>query len=285
MGKSHAQVSSGQAGYMAFALSRLGISPSLIGNVGADMLGKQILTDLATYGVDTRGVVVTPGGQTGITVAIVRSDGERAFVSNLGCLVDFTEKIIADQRALVEEASIVCLVGIFCLPGLPLQAIARLMKDARQAGKVTMLDTGWDPGGWSAGTLTRMREILKEVTLFLPNLDEARAITGKESVSEAARALQALGVEIVAIKNGAQGSYARQGKQTVQIPARSVHVYDAVGAGDVFNSGFLYSFQQNWPLGDCLRFGNSASSLYISRQSNRFPTLEEVLSVYQEYPV
>ena len=72
LGTSHMQVSSGQAGYLSFALSRLGIPPSLIGNVGEDMLGKQILADLDAYGVDLRGVWVTPGGQTGITVAIVR---------------------------------------------------------------------------------------------------------------------------------------------------------------------------------------------------------------------
>ncbi len=284
LGTSHMQVSSGQAGYLSFALSRLGIPPSLIGNVGEDILGKQILADLDAYGVDLRGVWLTPGGQTGITVAIVREDGERAFVSNLGCLTDFSEQTVLPHWNLVSDASIVCLVGIFVLPGLDYQSIFRLLLDARQAGKMTMLDTGWDSAGWTADTLAGMRTILKQVTLFMPNQDEARAITGKESVDDAAAALQDLGPELVVIKCGAQGSYARWGESIRQVPALPVAVFDAVGAGDVFNSGFLYALLQKWPLEDCLKFGNSASSVYISRKADRFPHLEEVMKVFREYP-
>jgi ribokinase len=284
LGTSHMQVSSGQAGYLSFALSRLGIPPNLIGNVGEDMLGKQILADLDAYGIDLRGIWVTPGGQTGITVAIVREDGERAFVSNLGCLTDFSEQTILNRWDLVKEASIVCLVGTFVLPGLAYPSIFRLLADARQAGKITMLDTGWDSAGWTADTQAGMRSILKQVTLFMPNLDEARAITGKENVGDAAAALQDLGPELVVIKCGAQGSYARRGETVRQVPACSVQVFDAVGAGDVFNSGFLYALLQKWPLEDCLKFGNSASSLYISRQADRFPHFDEVLKVFREYP-
>jgi ribokinase len=284
LGTSHMQVSSGQAGYLSFALSRLGIPPSLIGNVGEDMLGRQILTDLESYGVDLRGVWVTPGGQTGITVAIVREDGERAFVSNLGCLTDFSEQTVLPHWSLVRDAAIVCLVGIFVLPGLTYQSIFRLLSDARQAGKMTMLDTGWDSAGWTAETQAGMRIILKQVKLFIPNLDEARAITGKEKVGDAAAALQDLGPELVVIKCGAQGSYARWGESIQQVPALPVSVFDAVGAGDVFNSGFLYALLQKWPLEDCLKFGNSASSVYISRQADRFPHLDEVMKVFREYP-
>lgn len=150
---------------------------------------------------------------------------------------------------------------------------------------MTMLDTGWDPVGWTAETREGMYAILRQVTLFLPNLDEARAITGIEDVGEAAAALQAMGPELVVVKCGAQGSYARQGDQILQVPARPVSVYDAVGAGDVFNSGFLYALLQGWSLGDCLKFGNSASSLYISRQADRFPGLDEVMQIFREYPL
>ena len=284
LGTSHMQVSSGQAGYLSFALSRLEVLPALIGNVGEDMLGKQILADLGAYRIGLQGVWVTPTGQTGITVAIVREDGERAFVSNLGCLKDFSEQTVLKHWNLVDAASIVCLVGTFVLPGLTYPSISRLLSAVQQAGKQTMLDTGWDSGGWTANTQAGIRTILKHVTLFMPNLDEARAITGKEKVEDAAAALQDLGPELVVIKCGAQGSYARWGESVQQVPARHVPVFDAVGAGDVFNAGFLYALLQKWPLEDCLKFGNSASSVYISRQVDRFPYLDEVIKVFREYP-
>jgi ribokinase len=84
IGSSHALMSSGQAGYTAFALGRLGVPTSVVATVGDDLNGKKIIEDLITYSVDTDGVIIVPGGQTGITVAIIREDGERAFVSTLG---------------------------------------------------------------------------------------------------------------------------------------------------------------------------------------------------------
>ena len=278
------QVSSGQAGYLAFALRRLGIPTSLVANVGDDAYGRQILSDLQASGADTRAVEASPGSRTGITVAIVRPDGERAFVSDLGCLADFSPANVQRGWAQVEEAPIACLVGLFCLPGLSLKEAARLLGQARAAGKQTMLDTGWDTHNWPSATLAGMRALLGEVTLFMPNWDEARAITGQDTLKAAARQLQDLGPETVVIKCGAQGSYALRRGQACQVAPRSVRVYDAVGAGDVFNAGFLAGLRQGWPMEACLSFGNSVASLYISREQDRFPTLAAALATAQEYP-
>jgi ribokinase len=276
MGTSHSHVSSGQAGYLAFALSRLGVPVGLVANVGEDLNGQQIVRDLRSYGIDTRGVGVTPGGQTGISIAIVRTDGERAFVSDLGCLWSFTETNIRSSWQMVEDAEVVCLVGLFCLPGLTFDGAARQLGAARQAGKTTMLDTGWDPRNWPEETRAGMRLLLNEVSLFMPNWDEARAITGQDTLEDAARELLSWGPEIVVIKCGDQGSFAFRAGYSCQARPRAVVVQDAVGAGDVFNAGFLYSLWQDRPLPDCLAFGNTIASMYISRTTDRFPSLAEV---------
>jgi ribokinase len=276
MGTSHAQVSSGQAGYLAFALSRLGIPVGLVANVGEDLSGQQIVNDLNAFGVDTQGVAVTPGKKTGISIAVVRTDGERAFITDLGCLWDFTEDNIIMNWERVEAASIVCLVGLFCIPGLSFEAAARQMGAARRAGKITMLDTGWDPRNWTDETRAGMRLLLKEISLFIPNFDEARAITGQDTVEGAAKMLRSWGPDMVVIKCGDQGSYAFTGDQSFYVLPKPVVVQDAVGAGDVFNAGFLYGLRQDWPLTQCLEFGNSIASLYISRTTERFPTLADV---------
>ena len=284
MGDDHFQTSSGQAGYLAFALSRLGIPTSLVGNVGDDLYGKQIMDDLSAFGINAQGVQVMTGKGTGITVAIVRADGERAFVSDLACLHNFTEGLVEQNWEQLKNASVVCLVGLFCIPGLSFQAATRQLGKARKAGKTTMLDTGWDPQNWSEETLSGMRELLKEVTLFLPNWDEARAITGQKTVEDAALALQALGPDTVVIKCGEQGSYVRSGNQSCRLPPRPVQVRDAVGAGDVFNAGFLLGLRHAWPMEACLAVGNTAASLYISRKENRFPRLDEVFAAGRDYP-
>ncbi len=277
-GSTHLLVSSGQTGYTAFALSRLGVSTSVVGNVGEDINGKQVLDDLKSYGIDTGGVIVNHGSQTGIAVAIVREDGERAFVTTLGCSQDFNEDMVLEHWDKPAEASIVCLVGLFCTPNLTLKSATSLLGRARQAGKVTMLDTGWDPHNWKLDTVSDMKELLGEVSLFMPNFDEARAITNKDSPEKALIALQEFGPEIVVVKCGSEGSFCRQDDHTFFVPPRKVQVFDAVGAGDTFNAGFIFGLRHNWPIDACLAFGNTVASIYISRVTDRWPWLEEVIA-------
>ncbi|OQY92304.1 MAG: hypothetical protein B6D39_04835 [Anaerolineae bacterium UTCFX2] len=283
LGVSHSQVSSGQAGYTAFALRGLGVPVSLISLVGDDLYGQQIQTDLQKSGVDLDGVSVYPGGQTGITVAIVRADGERAFVSNLGCSVHFGLKDIAPFANKQREADIVGVVGIFNLPGFSLPDVHRLFTDLRAAGKTTMLDSGWDPQKWQPDTLRDFRALLGKTTLFMPNWDEARAITGADNLPDSGRALLGYGAELVVIKNGEEGSYVFTQNEESFLPALEVEVHDAVGAGDTFNAGFITGYRQGWRLKACLALGNAAAAIYISRSANRFPSLAEALAAASPY--
>jgi sugar/nucleoside kinase (ribokinase family) len=282
-GSSHRVVSSGQAGYLALALSRLGVPTTLVSNVGQDYYGSRLLKDLRSEGVDVSAVEVSEGSPTGVTVAIVRADGERAFVSGPGSLRDFDEQLVLRHWSHVEAARCVCLVGLFNLPALSLGAAELLMASARHSGKTTMLDTGWDPDNWSPDTVSALTELLRQVTIFMPNQDEAHAITGERDPAAAARTLLGFGPELVVVKCGAQGSFALSRSESVSLPALPVQVCDAVGAGDVFDGGFLYALSRNWPVRSCLAFGNAAASLYISRVVHRFPTSDEVRAAAKAY--
>jgi ribokinase len=278
LGTDQVLVSSGQAGYLAFALSRLGVPISLIGNVGQDIYGDQILSDLRRFDLDISGVEVSHHRPTGIAVAIVRPDGERAFVTNLGSMAAFEKQNIERHWSALRESSLLALVGLFMLPSLGIEGAIEIMGHARAEGKVTMLDTGWDPANWPDNTIDRIGRLLQEVDLFLPNLDEAMAITGENTVERAMDRLQSMGPELVVVKCGEQGSYTQVSNKIIHVEARPVSVFDAVGAGDVFNAGLITALRWGWPIEASMGFGNTASSLYISRATDRFPKLEEVIS-------
>ena len=280
-GGSHVLVTAGQAGYTALSLRGLDTPTRLIGNVGADLFGEQILAELGKSGIDISGCEVTHAGQTGFTVAIVRPDGERAFVTSFGCLKDFDQAMVERHWDQVQSASIVCLDGMFTLPGLPLSAAAFLLRRARQEGKITVLDTGWDPANWAASTRREMEFVLAETDIFLPNWDEASALTAASTISKAARSLQSLGPELVVIKQGDRGSFACFRESFWSLPAIPVHVFDTVGAGDNFNAGFLTALRRGWAIVDCMAFGSATAALYISRPTNRFPGSSEVLEAAQ----
>jgi sugar/nucleoside kinase (ribokinase family) len=275
-GDDHLLVSSGQTTYTAFALAALGEPVAVIGCVGEDPWGEKIRRDLDARGVDTAGLETVPGGQTALTVAAVRPDGERAFLSNFACLAHADETVLARHWDIVEGAGLVALLGVFSWPGLSLARTAPLFARARRAGKTTMLDTGWDPEGWQPPTLAALQGLLAQTSIFMPNLDEARAVTGAADPSDAARRLAALGPELVVVKLGREGSLARADGREVRQQALPAQVVDTVGAGDVFNAGFLHAHLRCRPLEACLAAGSAAAALYIARPCDRFPTAAQV---------
>src|SRR3954464_7330254 len=283
-GTSHITASSGQAGSLAMALARFGAPVSIVANVGGDAFGRQILDDLGRHGVPRDGVEIA-AGQTGVTVGIARPDGERAFISDFASLHEFDEALVARHWDLVAAADVVCLVGQFCLSQITPDVATRLLRRARTEEKVTVLDTGWDPAGWPSETVTGIRRLLREVDLFLPNHDESAAITGAIAPEEAAAILQSYGPEAVVVKCGPTGSHLRKGEETQTLPALPVHVYDAVGAGDTFNAGFLYGLWRGWSPPAAQAFGSAAAALYVSRQSDRFPEVAEVTVAGTPYGV
>ena len=168
-------------------------------------------------------------------------------------------------------------MGLFNLPSLDLDAAKRLLARARADGKKTVLDTGWDPNGWPVETVEGVRSLLSEVDIFLPNAEEAFAVTGVTDAMAAAEALdKASGGGLVVIKRGGEGSLARQGGQLWVAPAFQTKVHDAVGAGDVFNAGFLYGYLRGWEIPVSMTFANATASVYVSRSQNRFPSASEV---------
>jgi len=283
LGDNYVLVSSGQSAYTAFALSKFGVPTSLVGNVGSDIYGEKITQDLAASGLDISSVEVVQNGNTGITVAIVRKDGERAFVSDPSSLSKFDRELVERHLSKILSASIVCLVGIFFLPSFSLDDASYLFQSVRNAGKLSLLDTGWDPDNWGKQTVKDLRGSLQFVDFFIPNMDEARAITGIDDPHTAGLALLSDGCGTVVIKLGGEGSLLVSNSGEIHIPAHKVNVYDAVGAGDVFNAGFIFGTLQDWPLEARMVFGTATSASYISKPTDRFPGIHEVISLANQH--
>ncbi len=85
-----------------------------------------------------------------------------------------------------------------------------------------------------------------------------------------------LGPELVVVKLGNQGSLGWSAGRVISQEAVPVDVVDTVGAGDVFNAGFLHARVRGEPLERCLRFGAATAAVYIGRRRDRFPSAEEV---------
>ena len=275
-GTNHSSGSAGQAGYLARGLAALGMAAGVVGNVGRDDAGSQILRDLSGAGVSIEGVEVSPTGATALSIAIVRPDGERAFLSDFASLSELDEALVMRHWDVVRRATYVCLVGLFNLPALDLPAAKRILAAAQAEGRTTVLDTGWDPQGWQPATVEGVRALLEDVDIFLPNADEACALTGEADPMAAAQRLEQWGCRLVVVKMGGEGSLARRAGQVWQSPALSTAVHDTVGAGDLFNAGFISGVAGGRDTPAAMAFANAAASIYVSRSQDRFPSPTEV---------
>ena len=218
--------------------------------------------------MDTGNVIIRPDGQTGLSV-ILNENADRAILTHLGLIADLKASDIADN--LLSKTRHLHVASYFLQtklqPDLP-----ALFQRAHSLGLTTSLDTNYDPSEKWAG----FDELLSATDVFLPNKTEALSITRSNDVESAARQLAGKS-KLVAIKLGADGAIACAGKEMARSKSILVNVVDTVGAGDSFDSGFIFGYLNNWPLEKSLRLACICGALSTQKAGGRNgqPTLEE----------
>ncbi len=136
--------SGGCAANTAVSLAKLGVSTSVIGKVGADGLGDFLEQALSNHGVNTSGIVrcddATP---TSATMVLVDDSGERTFLHAVGANAAF--QFMDIDWGVVETAPILHIAGPYLLTSFMGEGSTAAAKRAQEMGKLTTLDTVWDP--------------------------------------------------------------------------------------------------------------------------------------------
>jgi sugar/nucleoside kinase (ribokinase family) len=249
----------GSACIFACQAAKLALRVGILGRVGADAYGELVLRRLRESGVDTRWVQVDARLKTGIGVTLCRADGDRAILTYGGSLnavypADLTDEFLASARHF-HYCSYYLQTNL--LPEIP-----AILRRARGLGLTISLDTNWDPQEtWDGG----LAESLAQADLFLPNEQEARAITGQPTVEHALDSLLRR-VPTVAVKLGERGALVGRGAERLLAPVERVEKpLDTVGAGDSFDAGFVVGWLRGLPLAECAALGNAcgrATTLY-----------------------
>ncbi len=269
-------VTSGQAGYMALGAAALGAEVAIVGVVGDDDDGRFIVEDLSRHAVGISGIGRIAGAATGLTVALIRTDGERCFVSDVGASASFAPAHIEQNWSIVAAAKAMAIVGLFNIPGIGLNDVGVLFAKARDAGIYTIFDPGWDTAGWPAQTRTRILEVLSSVDLFLPNEDEALALTGAADPRTALLQLSEATAGRVVVKCGSKGSMALVDGELLAVPARPVVGANAVGAGDLYDAALTTALQSGRDFREAMEFASRAAEHYVGRLHDRYPSLADL---------
>jgi sugar/nucleoside kinase (ribokinase family) len=263
------EVSGGSAANTAAGIASLGGGVAFIGKVRDDELGEIFAHDLRSTGV----VYTTPTGTSGPPTArclvLITPDAERTMSTYLGTASEMSAADV--DPALVASAGITYVEGY--LVGLPSAegALEAAVTAAHAAGRKVALTLS-DPA-WVALQHDAFKALLPDVDILLGNETEGLELTGESSL-EAAAAILAQSVDVVALTRGPAGAIATDGRETVSVGAEPVaKVVDTTGAGDLFAAGFLLGFARARPLEVCLRLGALAAAEVISHIGARPQTL------------
>lgn len=248
------------------ALRRLGINVGWMGTLGTDIFSRYVGDWLANEGVSLDWVLRRDEPFQRVTVALSYPH-ERAFVS----YIDPPPELISHATAAVRarECSHVHFTGLAIG-----EVVIALLDDARAAGITASMDCQHRPYTLDE---PRVQEVLKRLTIFMPNAVEARTLTGETDLDRAAAALLRF-VPMLVIKDGANGAIAWQNGEKISSIPMNVTPLDTTGAGDVFNAGFLAAIRAGHDLSTCMRWGNVCGGISTTGYGgvSTAPTLDQL---------
>lgn len=243
----------GCAANTAIVLARLGVSVTVAGRVGDDLFGDLVEQQLQARGVGTSGVVRTPGEGTSKTVILSVTGEDRRYLHTFGANGTLTADDISEPA--LEAAQVVYVGGYLVLPALRQRELAHRFRIAREHGTRIVLDVVV-PSGHDELSLDAVRELLPLADYFLPNEDEARALTGEADPRAQAERMLEAGANTVVIKRGADGAFARSRDEAFDVPAPPIEAVEPSGAGDAFAAGLIVGLLEGWSLRRTVRFAS-----------------------------
>ncbi|MFA7691284.1 MAG: carbohydrate kinase family protein [Candidatus Hydrogenedentes bacterium] len=250
----------GLAAVTASIFSQLGGRAAFLGRLGKDGFGDYLLSALQRNKVNVDGVKRVNNILSSATVVLVDGTGERTFLHHVGTNADTCEED-ADYE-MIGASHLFHWGGPAIMPRLDGDPMGRVFQRAQTLGVITSMDTCFDGKGiW----LPLIAASLPHLDIIFSSFEEASHYTGCQTPESIASFYLDHGVKTAVIKLGADGIYARDQKETVQLPAHKVDVVDSTGAGDASCGGFLYGKRQGWSLEKCVRLANAVGGLTVQQ--------------------
>ena len=265
----------GKGANQAVAAAKSGAVTYLVGAVGNDVFGDQLVATLAGYGVHCD-AVRRGEAETGVAV-ILRIDGDNRIVLSAGAngaLLPSDAEAALDELAKADD---VFLTQMECASEATLAALA----SAHRRGMYTIVNV--------APPRELPADAWRDIDLVCVNETECEAITGinpsdEKSLSSALEALCALGPSTSVITLGGRGSAALSHGEHLRVPALKVDVQDTTAAGDTFIGVLAAAHVSGLSLEEAMKWASSAAGITASRKGAQqaIPTAVEVDTYLKE---
>ena len=271
---------------IAIGTARLGLRSALISRVGNEHMGRFIKEQLERDGVDTRGVIIDPDRLSALVILGIRDQHSFPLIfyrENCADAAmqpdDVDEDLIAGSRALVVTGS--------HFSSANLDATSRhAMRLARQHRRTIILDIDYRPVLWGIGghdtgeerfiaadeVSAHLQTILPDCDVVVGTEEEVHIAGGSTDTKTALRTIRQVAPNaLIVLKRGPMGCVLFDGPIPDDLgdgivgQGFPIEVFNVLGAGDSFMSGFLRGFLRDEPLTSCAQLANACGAITVSR--------------------
>ena len=278
--------------------ARLGLRTGLITRVGDEHMGRFVRESCAREGVDVRGIHTDPARLTALVVLGVRDEKSFPLIFYRdNCADSALDESDIDESFVASARSVVVTGTHFARPNTD-AAQRKAISIAKKYGRSVVFDIDFRPNLWglaghgageerylkSEAVSDHLRGVLPDCDLIVGTEEEMMIAGGADDPLAALRAIRRHSDATLVMKRGPMGCVVYPGpipgriEDGVKGPGFPVDVYNVLGAGDAFMSGFLRGWLRDEPLERCCAFANAGGAFAVSRLlcSSEYPTWTEL---------
>lgn len=287
---------------IAIGTARLGLKSAVITRVGDEQMGRYVLEQMRREGVDARGIVTDPERLTALVLLSVENDNSfplifyRENCADMAlCEDDIDETFVASARTVLVTGT------HFSKPNTE-AAQRKAIRIARAHGRKVAFDIDYRPNLWglaghaageeryiaSEAVSERLKTVLADCDLIVGTEEEILIASGESDLPVALRTIRSLSAGTIVLKRGPMGCIVYDGpipddlEDGIVGKGFPIEVYNVLGAGDAFFSGFLRGWLRGEPHATSATWANACGAFAVSRllcspESPTWPELETFL--------
>lgn len=296
--QSFAKYLGGSSANLAAGLGRLGVKSAMLTRVGDDHMGRFVREQLAKEGVDVSHVSTDPKRPTGLVILGISANGDiphiffREHCADMGvALEDIDEGFIASAKAFA-------VTGTHLSTPTTREAVVAAMLAAKANNTQVILDIDYRPVLWgltvvgdgasryveSEEVSAQLQEVLKYCDLIVGTEEEVAIAGGSADLLTALQSIRRISHADIVLKRGAKGCTVFDSasiealEEGIEVPGFPVEVFNTVGAGDAFLSGFLRAWLDGKSWQECGLLGNACGAIVVTRHgcTPAMPSREEL---------
>jgi ribokinase len=260
MGDAFFTIPGGKGANQAVAAARLGADVTLIGCVGEDAFGKELIEHLGKQGIMINNVKPVTHSSTGIA-SITLSNGDNSIIVVPGANYEVTPEVVKEHEQIILESDIVLLQL-----EIPLESVIEAVNLAKKHHKTVILNP--------APIQPLPKELLQHVDYLTPNEHEQKLLLSANDLTD--EELEQIKSKCI-VTQGSKGVSIYKNEEKL-ISGFKVEVIDTTGAGDSFNGALAVSLSNGASLESACQFANAVGALSVTKlgAQSGMPTKQEV---------